>query len=139
RIAWTFVLDALDAVGRQKGDRLSGKLAGHRVPHLHLGSAIRLGAGGLSGDARTGSAGRARLPRPGPQRSTHPSVEIPPVWHWSHTLNVGRVPPVAPTPHTPARKTRREQQAETRAQVIAAARTIFLERGYHGASLSAVV
>ncbi len=46
---------------------------------------------------------------------------------------------MADQPHTPVRKTRREQQAETRAQVIAAARGIFLERGYHGASLSAVV
>lgn len=37
------------------------------------------------------------------------------------------------------RKTRRERQAETRLQVIAAARGLFLDRGYHRTTLSAVV
>lgn len=37
------------------------------------------------------------------------------------------------------RKTRRERQAETRQQVITAAREIFLARGYHRTTLSAVV
>lgn len=45
---------------------------------------------------------------------------------------------VSPAPKTPARRTRLEQQAETRASVIAAARRIFLERGFHGTSLAAV-
>lgn len=35
--------------------------------------------------------------------------------------------------------TRRERQAETRKQVIAAARALFLEAGFHGTTLSAVV
>lgn len=38
-----------------------------------------------------------------------------------------------------ARKTRRERQAETRQHVVAAARELFLTRGYHGTTLSAVV
>ncbi len=37
------------------------------------------------------------------------------------------------------RQTRRERQAQTRLQVIEAARRIFLSRGYHGTTLSAVV
>ncbi|MEH3054269.1 MAG: TetR family transcriptional regulator [Patulibacter minatonensis] len=37
------------------------------------------------------------------------------------------------------RKTRRERQAETRQQVITAARELFLTRGYHRTTLSAVV
>ena len=37
------------------------------------------------------------------------------------------------------RKTRRERQAETRLQVIGAARSLFLDRGYHRTTLSAVV
>ncbi|MBO9531539.1 MAG: TetR/AcrR family transcriptional regulator [Solirubrobacteraceae bacterium] len=37
------------------------------------------------------------------------------------------------------RKTRRERQAETRQQVVTAARELFLTRGYHGTTLSAVV
>jgi AcrR family transcriptional regulator len=40
---------------------------------------------------------------------------------------------------TDLRLTRRERQAETRLQVISAARRLFLERGYHGTTLSAVV
>lgn len=42
-----------------------------------------------------------------------------------------------PIPET--RKTRRERQAETRLQVIAAARKLFLDRGYHRTTLAAVV
>jgi AcrR family transcriptional regulator len=38
-----------------------------------------------------------------------------------------------------ARKTRRERQAETRQHVITAARELFLTRGYHRTTLSAVV
>ncbi len=40
---------------------------------------------------------------------------------------------------SPARKTRRERQAETREQVVQAARSLFMEHGYQRTSLAAVV
>ncbi|MDQ8045877.1 MAG: TetR/AcrR family transcriptional regulator [Solirubrobacteraceae bacterium] len=43
------------------------------------------------------------------------------------------------SPPPESRKTRRERQAETRLQVIAAARQLFLSLGYHRTTLSAVV
>lgn len=43
------------------------------------------------------------------------------------------------SPPPEVRKTRRERQAETRLQVIEAARQLFLGRGYHRTTLSAVV
>jgi AcrR family transcriptional regulator len=46
---------------------------------------------------------------------------------------------VTASPSPESRKTRRERQAETRLQVIAAARGLFLSRGYHRTTLSAVV
>jgi AcrR family transcriptional regulator len=46
---------------------------------------------------------------------------------------------VAASPSPEIRKTRRERQAETRLQVIRAARQLFLDRGYHRTTLSAVV
>ncbi len=43
------------------------------------------------------------------------------------------------SPPSEVRKTRRERQAETRLQVIGAARQLFLDRGYHRTTLSSVV
>lgn len=66
-------------------------------------------------------------------------MKMPSVSDSSPAALLGNLSNVSGHPTPEVRKTRRERQAETRSQVIAAARRLFLDRGYHRTTLAAVV
>lgn len=64
---------------------------------------------------------------------------IPTVFVFRGAAPIGNLSNVTNRDMSPARKTRRERQAETREQVVQAARNLFMEHGYQRTSLAAVV
>lgn len=67
------------------------------------------------------------------------SAKIPAVLRTGPAAPIGNLSTVTDRDMSPARKTRRERQAETREQVVQAARRLFMEAGYQRTSLAAVV